>query len=191
MVDWRGMTTSMDRAASLIKDTGIIAILRGNLTVSEILKIGEALSSANIRVMEVTLNSNDALNAITQLRERFGEPMLIGAGTVRSATQVTQAVDAGAQFIVSPNFDPGSVARSQTHGVLHLPGVLTPTEAQSAFAAGCRLLKLFPADALGPAYLKALRAPLNDIEFVPTGGVTVENVSDWAQAGAVAVAIGS
>src|SRR5690606_18551538 len=91
----------------------------------------------------------------------------------------------------SPGFDPASVMHSQAIGVLHLPGVFTPSEAMAAAAAGCRLLKLFPCDIVGPAYLKALRAPLDDIGFVPTGGVSAANAAAWRSAGAAAVAVGS
>jgi 2-dehydro-3-deoxyphosphogluconate aldolase/(4S)-4-hydroxy-2-oxoglutarate aldolase len=117
--------------------------------------------------------------------------MLIGAGTVRTLEEVNAALDAGAQFLVSPNFDPASVARSREAGVLHLPGVFTASEAQAAYAAGCQMVKLFPADALGPRYLKALRAPLNDIDFVPTGGIEAANIADFVRAGAVAFGVGS
>jgi 2-dehydro-3-deoxyphosphogluconate aldolase/(4S)-4-hydroxy-2-oxoglutarate aldolase len=117
--------------------------------------------------------------------------MLIGAGTVRYASQVHPAQEAGAQFIVSPNFDADTAARARSAGLLHLPGVFTATEAQTAFSAGCGLLKLFPADTVGPAYLKALRAPLDDVEFVPTGGINVDNIGAYRQAGAVAVGLGS
>lgn len=182
---------NIDQSSAVIKHTGLIAIIRGDFGADEILKIGEALRSGGIVVLEVTLNSRGALEAITRLRGKFGEQLLIGAGSVRTSAQVDVAAGAGAQFLVSPNFDPASVARAQALGLLLLPGVLTPTEAQNAHAAGCRLLKLFPADAVGPAYLRALRAPLNDIDFVPTGGVTLDNVVNYAQAGAVAMAIGS
>jgi 2-dehydro-3-deoxyphosphogluconate aldolase/(4S)-4-hydroxy-2-oxoglutarate aldolase len=110
---------------------------------------------------------------------------------VRDVTQTRQAVESGVQFIVSPNFDLDSVTYSLAHDMLHLPGVFTATEAQTAFAAGCRTLKLFPSDMVGPAYLKALRAPLNDIDFVPTGGVSLDNIAAYARAGAVAVGMGS
>jgi Entner-Doudoroff aldolase len=149
------------------------------------------LVAAGVDVMEVTLNSTDALAAIAQLRKHLGGQMWVGAGTVRTSAQVETAVGAGAQFIVSPNFDPASVAASQTKGILHLPGVFTASEVQAAFAAGCRMVKLFPADLLGPAYLKALRAPLDDVEFVPTGGLAADNLPDYVRAGAVAVGVGS
>jgi len=180
-----------DEATLYIKQSGLIAILRGGFTIDDMIRIGEALATGGVTVMEVTLNSTHALAALPKLREQFNMAMLIGAGTVRDVLQTRQAIESGAQFIVSPNFDSDSVAYSLLHDVLHLPGVLTATEAQTAFAAGCRMLKLFPADTVGPAYLKALRAPLNDIDFVPTGGVSLDNIAAYAMAGAAAVGMGS
>jgi Entner-Doudoroff aldolase len=175
----------------MIREHGLIAIMRGDFAVDDFLTIGQVLADNGIRVMEVTLNSANAPEAIGALRQRFGNDLLIGAGTIRRAAQVDEALAAGAQFIVSPNFDPASVARSQGADVLHLPGVATPTEAENAFAAGCTMLKLFPADVLGgPAYLKAIRAPLDDIGFVPTGGVEPNNAGEYRRAGAVALGLG-
>ncbi len=174
-----------------LKHEGIIAIIRGQFSTERILEIGRALLVARVPVMEVTLNTSNALEAIKELRAHFGADLLVGAGTVRSVNQVDLALNAGAQFLVSPNFDPDSVAYSQQRDVLHVPGVFTATEAQNAFVAGCRMLKLFPSEVLGPKYLKALRAPLNDVDFVPTGGISVDNLADYVRAGAVAVGIGS
>jgi 2-dehydro-3-deoxyphosphogluconate aldolase / (4S)-4-hydroxy-2-oxoglutarate aldolase len=184
---------SVEAASEKIKRSGVIAILRGDFLVEDMIRIGEALRTGTITVMEVTLNSPSALTALPKLRDHFRDGMLVGAGTVRDVDQARAAREAGAQFIVSPNFNPESVSFARMNGLLHLPGVFTATEAQTAFAAGCRMLKLFPMEALvnGPAYLKALRAPLNDIEFVPTGGVSLENIADYACAGAIAVGLGS
>jgi 2-dehydro-3-deoxyphosphogluconate aldolase/(4S)-4-hydroxy-2-oxoglutarate aldolase len=186
------MTSKVDGVRAQIKQLGLVAILRGDFPFEHTRRIAETLLQEGVPILEVTLNSQGALEAISELRRQFeGQPLLIGAGTVRTAPQVEAAVAAGAQFIVSPNFDPAAVARSLAHDVLHLPGVFTPTEAHNASEAGCKMLKLFPSDVVGPAYLKALRAPLNDIEFVPTGGITADNLGDYVRAGAVAVGIGS
>lgn len=174
-----------------IRSGGIIAIVRGNFPSDLLRGIGESLSAGGVRAIEVTLNSQAALEGIAMLREVLRDDILVGAGTVRTADDVSAALAAGAGFLVSPNLDPESVARSREAGVVHLPGVFTATEAQAASAAGCRLVKLFPADALGPAYLRALRAPLDDVGFVPTGGIGVENVAEYVQAGAVAFGVGS
>ncbi len=182
---------SIETTTQQIKQIGIIAILRGDFSVDDMLRISEALLAGSITAMEVTLNSPSALAALPELRARFGDKMLVGAGTVRDASLARRAIDAGAQFMVAPNFDSETVAVAHSQGVLHLPGVFTATEAQNAFVAGCRMLKLFPLGDDGPAYLKALRGPLNDIDFVPTGGISLENIAGFARAGAVAVGLGS
>jgi len=182
---------SIETASQRVKECGIIAIIRGDFSVDDNLRIGDALLAGTVTVMEVTLNSPSALESLPKLRQHFGDEMLIGAGTVRDVKQAQAAYEADAQFIVSPNLDLESVSFARTKNLLHLPGIFTATEAQSAFAAGCRMLKLFPMEVAGPAYLKALRAPLNDIDFVPTGGVSLENIADYARAGAVTVGLGS
>lgn len=186
------MNSSVEATSETIKQTGLIAILRGDFSVEDMLRIGEALLAGTVNIMEVTLNSPFALQAIPQLRQHFGDQMLIGAGTVRDTALARQAMDAGAQFMVAPNFDPETVTLAQSRNVLHIPGIFTATEAQIAFVAGCRMLKLFPmVSESGPAYLKALRGPLDDIDFVTTGGISLENIAAYARAGAVAVGLGS
>jgi 2-dehydro-3-deoxyphosphogluconate aldolase/(4S)-4-hydroxy-2-oxoglutarate aldolase len=179
------------RAEKLIRETGIVAIVRGDYQLRRVLGIAAALEEGGVRVMEVTLNSRGALEAIEALRERSPNSSLIGAGTVRTPADVGRALEAGAQFLVSPGVDQRSVASSREAGVLHLPGVFTATEVQLARSLGCRMVKLFPAAAGGPGYLKALRAPLDDVDFVPTGGVSPENAEEYLRAGAVALGVGS
>jgi 2-dehydro-3-deoxyphosphogluconate aldolase/(4S)-4-hydroxy-2-oxoglutarate aldolase len=174
-----------------LRSGGIIAIVRGNFGLERLRAIGESLADGGVRALEVTLNSRSALEAIGMLHEALGPELLVGAGTVRTPDDVDAAIGAGARFLVSPNFDPASVARSRAADILHLPGVFTATEAQAAFVAGCPLVKLFPADALGPPYLRALRAPLDDIGFVPTGGIEAGNLAEYVRAGAVAFGVGS
>lgn len=186
------MNSPIETTSATIKRAGIIAILRGDFSVADMLRIGDALLAGTVTIMEVTLNSPFALRALPQLRQHFGNTMLIGAGTVRDASLAHQAMDAGAQFMVAPNFDAETVTLAQSRNVLHLPGIFTATEAQTAFVAGCRMLKLFPmVGESGPAYLKALRGPFHDIDFVPTGGISLENIAEYVSAGAVAVGLGS
>ncbi|MCL5097081.1 MAG: bifunctional 4-hydroxy-2-oxoglutarate aldolase/2-dehydro-3-deoxy-phosphogluconate aldolase [Candidatus Omnitrophica bacterium] len=184
------MTNQIELTSQRIKQAGIVAILRGDYSLEAICQIADALLAAELSVIEVTLNTKGALEAIAHLRAKLGDRMLIAAGTVRTSTLFDQAVQAGAHFTVAPNFDPATAARAQAKQVLHLPGVFTPTEAQTAFASGCRMLKLYPSEFNGPAYLKTLRAPLDDIDFVPTGGVSLSNIALYAQVGAAAVGIG-
>ena len=128
---------------------------------------------------------------IRSLKTHYAEaPVIVGAGTVRTPENVRFTIDCGAEFLVSPNFDPESVALSQEEGILHIVGIFTPSEAESAFRAGCKMVKLFPAGFVGPEYLKALRAPLDDIEWVPTGGVNPGNIGAYRQAGASAIGSG-
>lgn len=178
-------------SADRIRSAGIIAIVRGEFGSAALMAIAETLARSGIGALEVTLNSTGALAAIERLQEELGQELLIGAGTVRTRPDAERAVAAGAAFLVSPNLDLATVAYAHDAGVTHLPGVFTATEAHAAFAAGCRLVKLFPADALGPAYLRALRAPLDDVDFVPTGGIDAGNVEAYVRAGAVAVGVGS
>lgn len=185
------MGANSERAAAAIVEQGLIAIVRGNFPAKKLVEIGDALLASPVLVMEVTLNSSGALDGIRLLRERFGEQMWIGAGTVRTAAQFDQAVAAGAQFTVAPNFDAATAARATALDVLHLPGVFTASEAQTAYAAGCKMVKLFPSEIVGPQYLKALTAPLDDILFVPVGGITPDNVGEYIRAGAAAVGLGS
>lgn len=181
---------NIETTSQKIKASGIVAILRGDYFVEDCLHIGEALLAGGVTAMEITLNSPSALTILARLREHFGNEMLTGAGTVRDEAGARRALEAGAQFLVSPCFDAATAAFAQSHDILHLPGVFTATEAQTAFTAGCRMLKLFPMDFFGPAYLKVLRAPLDDIDFVPTGGVSLTNIAEYARAGAAAVGVG-
>lgn len=184
------MTSKIEQTISRIKLGRIMAIVRGDFSLDKLIEIGDALLAAPILAMEITLNTGNALESIARLRERAGENMLVGAGTVRTVEQAKAAVTAGAQFLVSPGLNPAVVKWARAKDMLHVPGVFTPTEAETAVVAGCRLLKLFPAGIVGPAYLKALRAPLDDVEFVPTGGITVDNLAQYVRAGAVAVGVG-
>lgn len=170
---------------------GIIPIVRGDFPPNRVLEIGDALLAAPIKAVEITMNTPGALELIELLDRRLGNELLIGAGTVRSEGQLLAAYDAGARFTLAPGFVPAVMARALERGRLHIPGVYTASEVEAAREAGATLLKLFPADAGGPAYLKALRAPLDDVSFVPTGGVSVENAGDYARAGAVALGVGS
>ena len=185
------MGCGFDEMTRRIKDEGIVAIVRGDFPAQKVVEIGDALLAAPVLVMEVTLNTRGALELIGMLRARFGENMVIGAGTVRTVKQFDAAVAAGAQFTVAPGSNSEVFARAGTADILHIPGVFSATEADRARADGAHLLKLFPADIGGPAYLKALRAPLDDIEFVPTGGIGPENAAAWANAGAAAIGAGS
>lgn len=182
-----GVAGAEDRIAR----AGLIAIFRSGHAPDDLLALAEAVTRGGIGVLEVTLNSASALEGIRRLRDALPADVLVGAGTVRDAADVDAAVEAGAEFLVAPNLSEPALERAAARERLLLPGVLTPSEAQRAFAAGCRMVKLFPAEPLGPGYLGAIRAPLADVGFVPTGGIRPENVEAYLAAGAMALGIGS
>jgi 2-dehydro-3-deoxyphosphogluconate aldolase/(4S)-4-hydroxy-2-oxoglutarate aldolase len=152
----------------------------------------EALVAGDLPVVEITLTIPDALAVMRAVTARFGDTVLVGAGTVTSAEQARAAVRAGARFIVSPGFDPEIVEAAHALDVPVMPGVLTPSEIMAASRAGADWLKIFPCSALGgPQYLRALRGPFPRLKLMPTGGVSLENASDYLAAGAVALGVGS
>lgn len=170
-----------------IEHSRVIAILRGNY-VGYFRQIARALADAGVTAMEITLNSAGAEDGIREMKAELGDAFLVGAGTVLNVAQTEVALKAGAQFIVAPNTNPAVVAYCVKHDIAVVPGCYTPTEVMNAVDMGAHMIKLFPAE-LG--YFKAVRAPLNQVPFVTTGGVTIENARDYIKAGAVAVGMGS
>ncbi|MBX6351623.1 MAG: bifunctional 4-hydroxy-2-oxoglutarate aldolase/2-dehydro-3-deoxy-phosphogluconate aldolase [Clostridia bacterium] len=179
----------MGEAERIIRDCGVVAIAR-SVPRGTLRAAAAAFPALGIRALEVTLESPGALADIAWLRERLGAECAVGAGTVRSLADLAKAREAGAEFVVSPHFDATLVRAAREAGLDALPGAFTPTEALAAWQAGASLVKLFPAGALGPGYLRALREPLPDVPFVPTGGVGPGNAEAFLRAGAVAVAVG-
>jgi len=168
----------------------LIAILRG-LTPAEAPAIGQALVDNGFVLIEVPLNSPEPLQSIAALAQQFPQA-LIGAGTVLNAQQVKDVHAAGGRLIVSPNFNPAVVAQALALDMVVLPGVATPTEAFAALDAGAHGLKLFPAEMLSPATVKALRAVLpQDVALIPVGGITADNMAAYRAAGANGFGLGS
>lgn len=150
-----------------------------------------AIQAGGVTAIELTLTTPDALRIIEELARWADDDIVIGAGSVLDVDAARQAVDAGAAFVVSPVFQPEVVAESHRLGVPAMPGAFTPTEILRAHQAGADVVKVFPADTLGPAYLKGVLAPMPFLRLMPTGGVTASNVGDWLRAGAAAVGLGS
>lgn len=168
----------------------IVAILRG-VQPDEVIEIAQALIDAGIRIIEVPLNSPQPLDSIERLATTFGTQALIGAGTVLTASDVDAVAAAGGKLIVSPNTDPSVIQRAISRGMDALPGVMTPTEAFTAIAAGASNLKLFPASSAGPAHLRALREVLpSTCNMWAVGGVGADNLSEWIAAGACGIGVG-
>lgn len=173
---------------SQILENRIVAIIRG-AHATDVVKIAEALYAGGIRILEVTMNSEDPLKVIRELNETFGDRMIIGAGTVLDAQTVEKAVKAGARFIVSPAVDPQVIEAAKHFGVGSIPGAYTATEIYQAYQLGADIVKVFPA--LSPSYIKAIAGPLPQVPLLPTGGITLENIRDFKNAGAVGFGLGS
>ncbi len=178
------------RALSTIRDSGVVAIIR-RVPPERIEPLARALHAGGVRAIEVTLNTEGAIEAIRRLTGMLPADAAVGAGTVMTAEEVAAAVGAGATFIVCPHTDEEVIRTCRERGVPVLPGAYTPSEIVRAWRAGAAMVKLFPASHGGPRYLREVRAPLSDIPIVPTGGVTLENAADFVRAGAVAVGVGS
>lgn len=168
----------------------MVAILRG-VTPEEIIPVAEAIYRAGFRYIEVPLNSPQPLESIARLVQHFGERACCGAGTVTSEQQVEELASIGARLIVSPNCDPLVIRRSLKFGMVAMPGVLTPTEAFAAVAAGANFLKLFPAASLGADHVKNLKAVLpKDLCLLAVGGIHLDNMADFHRAGIDGFGIG-
>jgi 2-dehydro-3-deoxyphosphogalactonate aldolase len=171
--------------------TPLVAILRG-VTPDEADSIAAVIVEAGFGAIEVPLNSPDPLAGIELIARLFGDKILVGAGTVLEPREVDEVAEAGAKFVVAPNFDPAVVERAVKLGLLAAPGVATPTEAFAALKAGASALKLFPGEALGPDIVKAWRAVLpKETQLYPVGGVTPERIAPYRRAGASGFGIGS
>ena len=192
MTDPLGSRDSANRASltSRMTSGGVVAIMR-HTEAALAIDAAHALLAGGVSVVEVTLNTAGALGMIASLATAIGDSMVVGAGTVLSAHAVDEAVGAGARFIVAPNTSLEVIGRAGHHDIPCVPGAFTPTEILSAWDAGADLVKLFPASAGGPRYLRDVRGPLNHVPIVPTGGVNPDNVGEFIKAGAVAVGAGS
>ena len=178
-------------AAAKVREVGAIAIIRGTFSTAQLLASARVLVDEGLSVMEVTLNSPGALDAIANLRAELGDSALIGAGTCRNESEVRAALAGGAQFTVAPNLDLDSVRLAAASDRLHLPGVFTGSEIANAIAHGSRMLKLFPCDTQGPKLVRAMLAPFDELDLIAVGGVDAGNIAEFIAAGAAAVGLGS
>jgi 2-dehydro-3-deoxyphosphogluconate aldolase/(4S)-4-hydroxy-2-oxoglutarate aldolase len=173
-----------------LTDPGVIAVIRARNS-DQALRACEALSRGGIRALEITMTVPGAIEAIRRAAASLGAQALVGVGTVLDAKTCAEAIDAGAEFVVSPVTAP-EVARAAAERLRPVMlGAYTPTEAQAAHEAGADFVKLFPAETLGPGYIKSLRGPLPHLRIVPTGGVDLETMAAFFGAGCAAVGVGS
>lgn len=173
-----------------ILDAGIVAVIRAD-SEAQAEQMAEAVLAGGIRVMEVALTTPGGLNVIRRLSASMaGAGALIGAGTVLDEATARLAIEAGARYVVTPALDEGVVRLCSRYQVPSLPGAMTVREVLAAMEAGADIVKLFPGESLGPAFLKAVRGPLPQAPLMPTGGVSAENAGEWIAAGAVALGVG-
>jgi len=188
--EWGKNKVTCDQTIEQIESGRIIAILRGDFGGREE-EIVNALVESGITAAEVTLNSPGAIDSIGRLAASFGSRIAVGAGTVLRPEEVERAADAGASFIVSPNLNAKVIEVTKRLGLISAPGCFTPSEIVEAMGAGADAVKLFPAQCLGPDFIKAMRGPLPNVRLIPTGGVTPEAARGYIAAGAWALGVGS
>jgi 2-dehydro-3-deoxyphosphogluconate aldolase/(4S)-4-hydroxy-2-oxoglutarate aldolase len=174
-----------------ITSIGIIPVVRAQ-SADEAMRAVEAIKEGGISVLEITMTVPGAVRVIEEVARRYDSDAVVGAGTVLDAETARLCILAGARFVVSPALDAETIACCRRYGIVVLPGAMTPTEVLAAWKAGADLVKVFPAGSLGGAsFIKNLKAPLPQIELVPTGGVSLKTAADFIKAGAAALGVGT
>src|SRR3954468_17119974 len=185
------MTNTKQQILQAISDLGLMPVVRAQ-SADEAMKIVDAIREGGVTVLEVTMTVPGAIGVMEQVAKRFGSDVLLGAGTVLDAETARACMLSGARFIVSPALNLDTIAICRRYSVPVMPGALTPTEVLAAWTAGADVVKVFPCGALGGAsYIKSLKAPLPQIEMIPTGGVSVKTAADFIKAGAMALGVGA
>jgi 2-dehydro-3-deoxyphosphogluconate aldolase/(4S)-4-hydroxy-2-oxoglutarate aldolase len=180
---------SKEKQLQRVLDSRIVAVIRaesGDLLID----VAEALLAGGVQVLEVTFTVPGALRVVERVADRMGDRVLLGAGTVLDSETARAALLAGAQFIVSPTTNVDIIRLCRRYDKLVMPGAFTPTEVVTAWEAGADIVKIFPADVGGPAYLKAIHGPLPQVRLMPTGGVDLQTAADFLRAGACALGVG-
>lgn len=174
-----------------IQETGIVAVVRAE-TPEDALKIAEAVKAGGVDAIEITMTVPGAIDVIKELADTYpNNEILIGAGSVLDAETARACILAGAEYIVSPAFDEETIRLCNRYQKAVMPGCMSVTEVVSAMEAGADIIKVFPATLFGPKIIKAISGPLPQAPLMPTGGVNLDNVADWIQAGSIAVGVGS
>lgn len=174
-----------------IRELALVPVVRAT-SADEAMHAIDAIKEGGVDVLEITMTVPGAIRVIEKVAERYQKDAIVGAGTVLDAETARACILAGAKFIVSPSLNPDTIALCRRYSVPVMPGALTPTEVVSAWQAGADMVKVFPCSALGGAsYLKALKAPLPQIELIPTGGVSLKTAADFLKAGASALGVGN
>jgi 2-dehydro-3-deoxyphosphogluconate aldolase/(4S)-4-hydroxy-2-oxoglutarate aldolase len=179
-----------ESAVRTIQQLGVVAIIRMR-DAGKLREVVDAIAEGGVRAIEVTMTVPDAVGLIAKLAASLPSTILLGAGTVTDAATTRKVIDAGARYVVSPVFRRDVIDACHERDVAAAPGCFSPTEILDAHDYGADIVKVFPATALGPGFIKDVRAPLPQLRLMPTGGVTLDNAGDWIRAGAVAVGVGS
>lgn len=179
----------MSRAVQRMTDAGVVAVVRAP-DPGGLVEVVQALADGGVTVAEVTFTVPDAPAVISAAKRQLGDRVLLGAGTVLDAETARTAILAGAEFVVAPTLNVDVIRLCKRYAVPVLPGAYTPTEILTAWEAGADVVKVFPADALGPAYFKAVRGPLPQVRLMPTGGVDLATAADFLRAGAACLGVG-
>lgn len=176
---------------SFIRDVGIVPVVRTSSAESAV-KAVEAIYEGGIRAAEITMTVPGAVRALEAVADRFGDKIVLGAGTVLDPESARISMLAGAEFFVTPSLKLATIEMVKRYGKVIMPGALTPTEVLTAWEAGADIVKIFPCGNVGgPKYIRALKAPFPQIEMIPTGGVNLETAGEFLKAGACAVAVGA
>src|SRR5215510_1441653 len=174
-----------------IAEVGLVPVVRAD-SADMAMKIADAIREGGVPVLEITMTVPGALGVMEQVTRRFGDDVVLGAGTVLDGETARACILAGARFVVSPALNLETIEVCRRYGIAVMPGALTPTEVVQAWSAGADFVKVFPAGAVGGAsYIKSLKAPLPQIELVPTGGVSLKTAADFIKAGASALGVGA
>jgi len=184
------MARSKDALMREVAECGVVAVIRAQ-SKEQLIDITQALLAGGVVAIEVTMSTPKAIRGIEMLADEFGDRAVVGVGTVLDAPTARDAIAAGAQFVVSPVLDADVIATTRRYGKISIPGAFTPTEILRAWTLGADVVKVFPATALGPQYLKDVLAPMPQLKLTPTGGVDAKNAGDWIKAGAAFVGAGS
>jgi len=182
--------SSRESTVAAIQELGVVAVIRMK-DAGRLRAVIDAIAEGGVRAIEVTMSVPGAVGLIAKLAPVLPPSILFGAGTVIDAATARAVIDAGARFIVSPVFRREVIDVCHERDIVVAPGCFSPTEILDAHEYGADVVKVFPATALGPSYIKDIRAPLPQVRLMPTGGVTLDNAGDWIRAGAVAVGVGS
>jgi len=174
----------------LIRQTGVVAIMRAR-SPDQLLAAADAIKTGGVNAIEVTMTTPGALDIVSQAVARYGTDVLFGVGSVLDPESARAAILAGAQFVVCPTLNVKTIELCKRYSVPVMPGAYTPTEILTAWEAGADIVKVFPASVGGPAYIKAVKAPLPHIKLMPVGGVDLDTTADFIRAGCEIVAVGS